>query len=207
MGLYELSCQISEEAKRLRAELEDLRLLKSTQTLTQPTKSIESTLGRVEGRLIEVHENTNKLMERIPDNLMDLLGEIRTLVLERIESLKMAPTQSNQSRRLDSAVWLKESLGRLTCQERRLFQICFSSGLLSYRELSEQLDITPTSAKNIVNRLFKDNNKRKLFQKKHHHGIARIEVPEAVKERILRGNSKTYSSYDEHRQPKAKISS
>ena len=78
----------------------------------------------------------------------------------------------------------------LTPQEQRLFQACFQSGLITYKELAEHLDVTPTSAKNIVNRVFQSAQKRGLFRKEHVHGIARVGIKETIEREILNGRHK-----------------
>ena len=54
-----------------------------------------------------------------------------------------------------------------------------------------RLDITPISAKNIVNRLFQDADKRTLFRKTHIRGVAKVGVTEAVEQTILHKSQKT----------------
>lgn len=73
----------------------------------------------------------------------------------------------------------------LTPQERRVFQVCFQSGLLSYRDIAGHLDITPTAAKNLVNRIFQSGVKRSLFAKEYQHGVVRVGVQSGIQERIL----------------------
>jgi hypothetical protein len=63
--------------------------------------------------------------------------------------------------------------------------VCFQSGLLSYRDIAGHLDITPTAAKNLVNRVFRAANKRPLFVKRYEHGAVRVGVQPGIQERIL----------------------
>lgn len=69
----------------------------------------------------------------------------------------------------------------LTPQERRVFQLCLQSGFLSYRDIASHLDITPTAAKNLVNRIFLSDRKRPLFAKECKHGTVRVGVHAAVR--------------------------
>ena len=192
MELDELSRRVAEEARALQKEIENLLLPKDA---CYATGSIESTLSRIEERLIKVHDHTGILVERVPENLSSLLLEIKGAVLERIDSLKRESPGSKGSTESDKSGQAKgdsfrNALLKLTPQERKLFQICFQSGLITYKELGQRLDITSTSAKNIVNRLFKNNAKRRLFSKRHIHGIARVGIDEAVQKRILSGQEK-----------------
>ena len=202
MELVELSHRITEEARRLEAEIESLRLAFDMYDPSSSTESIESALSRIEERLIEVHGHTGKLVERVPENLTPILAELREAVLVRIDSWKNTATgankstQSNESNRSAGAGgdWFGEALNNLTPQEKRLFQVCFEYGLVTYRELAGRLGITPTSAKNIVNRLFQNTGKRALFRKECTHGIAKVAVDETVQRQILKGRQKDSSA-------------
>jgi len=68
--------------------------------------------------------------------------------------------------------------------------VCFQSGLLSYRDIAGHLDITPTAAKNLVNRVFQATHKRTLFVKRYEHGAVRVGVQPDLQRRIL-GGAKT----------------
>ena len=146
MELSELSEGIVDEARRLQAEIESLRYIVDSydpSTSTESIESIESTLNRIEGRLTEVHSHTGKLIERVPENLLPILAELKEAVLVRIDSLKNAAiassgsTQSNESNRSAEIEgdWPGEALSNLTPQEKKLFQACFECGLVTYKEL------------------------------------------------------------------------
>ena len=198
MELAELSHHIAEEARQLQVEIESLRLVFDMYGPCGPTESIKSTLSRIEGRLIEVHGHTGKLVERVPENLTPILAELREAVLVRIDSWKSHTTRSNRSTQSNESNmsagtggdWLREALDNLTPQEKRLFQVCFECGLVTYRELADRLGINPTSAKNIVNRLFQNTDKRALFRKECTHGVAKVAVDETVQRQILKRRQK-----------------
>lgn len=198
MELSELSRRIAEEARRLEAEMASLHLVFDMYDPNSSTESIESTLSRIEERLIEVHGHTGKLIERVPQNLSSILADLRETILLRIDSLKPTATGSNRSTESNESNgsgkrgdnWLGEAISDLTPQEKRLFQVCFECGLITYKELASRLGITPTSAKNTVNRLFQSENKRALFRKECTHGIAKVGVDETVQRQILKGRQK-----------------
>jgi hypothetical protein len=75
----------------------------------------------------------------------------------------------------------------LTPQERRVFQLCFQSGFLTYDEIAERLEITAGAAKNLVNRIFLSDRKRPLFSKEYQHGSARVGIGPGLERRILAG--------------------
>ena len=195
MELGELSRWIAKEAKRIQAELKSLPSSMNEDGSSKSTQSTESTLSRIEERLKGVHMDTGMLLERIPGYLFVLLSELKQSILERVDSLRSESTESNRSRKSNissqtKSDWLREAMKSLTPQEQRLFQACFQSGLITYKELAKHLDVTPTSAKNIVNRLFQSAEKRGLFRKQRVRGIARVGITEAIEQDILRGRPK-----------------
>ena len=70
MELEELGRYIAAEARKIQADLTSTNNQSGTDISTQ---SIASTLSRIEDRLIEVHDNTYTLVERVPENLKPLL--------------------------------------------------------------------------------------------------------------------------------------
>ena len=189
MELEELSRQIAKETRQLQAEIEYLRLPTHT---SRPTGSTESFLSRIEDRLIQVQGDTGTLVQRVPENLSLLLGELKEVVLERIDSLKQAPTGSNESTEsVESKGNLhNEFLQKLTPREQTLLKACFESGLITYKEVAARLGITPTSAKNIVNRIFQSTDKRRFFRKMRVGGVAKIGIDKAIEKRILSGKER-----------------
>jgi len=192
MEIEELAAWLKKENEQIQADLECLCL--STES-NESTESIESALSRIEKQLTEVHGHTGTLIERVPENLAVLLAEVKESVLARIDSLKQQPTESTESMQSNKSVqnkddWGAELLSRLTPQERNLFKACFGGGLITYRELAARLNINPISAKNIVNQLFQNPNKRRLFRKEHIRGIAKVGVNETVEQKILHKKGK-----------------
>jgi DNA-binding Lrp family transcriptional regulator len=196
--LEELSRQVAKEARRLQTEMENFNFsdaLQRSNRSNESTRSVESALSRIEERLEKVHGHTGELVNRVPENLCLLLAEIKEAVLDRIDSLKQASTKSNESNQSIESVrrkgdWRIELFRKLTPREQSLFRSCFGSGLITYKELAKRLDISPISAKNIVNRLFQDGDKRRLFRKTHVRGVTRVGVTEAVEQKILHSDRK-----------------
>ena len=131
---------------------------------------------------------TRILVRRIPDDLGLLLDQLKCSLLERLEDISSMspPPQSPPSGRatpvVDSVYAVINALSR---QERQIFQLCFNTGFLSYRELASHLDITPGSAKNLVNRMFQSDRKRPLFTKKYRHGAVRVGIRSELDKKIL----------------------
>ena len=49
------------------------------------------------------------------------------------------------------------------------------------------LQITPTAAKNLVNRIFQSEQKRPLFDKQYQHGVVSVGLQAEIQQRILAG--------------------
>jgi DNA-binding CsgD family transcriptional regulator len=93
-----------------------------------------------------------------------------------------APNHANDSPQSSGA-----AMRLLTPQERRVFQLCFQSGFLTYDEIAKYLDITAVAAKNLVNRIFQSDRKRSLFSKEYKHGSARVGIHSGLEKKILTG--------------------
>ena len=78
----------------------------------------------------------------------------------------------------------------LTARERRIFQLCFQMGFLSYREIGAHLNVTRDAAKNLVGRILGSDRKAPLFTKKYTRQTAHIGIHPDVEKHILRGRTK-----------------
>ena len=162
----------------------------------ESTDAVAQRLVRIESKVSDIHGHTSELIRRVPGDLGPVLAELKEVLITRLESLLEA-TQSHgsaDSRHVaaaNQATHSAQSAGAvvpsLTPQERKVFQMCFRSGFLSYRDIASQLDITSTAAKNLVNRIFLSDRKRSLFTKQYHHGAVRVGLQPAVQGRILAG--------------------
>jgi DNA-binding CsgD family transcriptional regulator len=192
-----LARELARLAWQLERDAEDL-----LDQATQPNRSVESTdaiahrLIRIEGKVSDIHGHTSELIRRVPGDLGPVLAELKQVLITSLESLSEANHShgSVDSRRVvatDQATHSAQSAGAaapsLTPQERKVFQMCFRSGFLSYQDIASQLDITATAAKNLVNRIFQSDRKRSLFTKQYQHGAVRVGLQPAVQGRILVG--------------------
>ena len=152
---------------------------------------VAASLGRIEARLGTVHEHTSELLRRVPADLNAAIADLRQALLLRLDEATRAngsaesQDQPEATRATGATHSPQAAIRALTPQERRVFQVCFQSGLLSYRDIAGHLDITPTAAKNLVNRVFQAAHKRPLFVKRYEHGAVRVGVQPAFQERIL----------------------
>jgi DNA-binding CsgD family transcriptional regulator len=196
--MEDLAREVARLAWRLEWEVESVqtRVAQSKEPV-ESNDSVGETLGRIEQRLSAVHGHTSELVERVPKNLVAVLDELKHALILRLDEATQAtrsavsvtahgndsPTGATHSvRSPDSAI------ASLTAQERKVFQLCFQTGFLSYRDIATQLDITPTAAKNLVNRIFLSERKRPLFAKQVQHGAVRVGLQPELQKRILRGD-------------------
>jgi len=183
--------EIARAARKLQRDVEGLRLEPARSNgLAESTGSAER-MRRIEERLEAIQGDTGELIRRVPGNLGALLAEMKRLLLLRLtESLppnesvdsRKAADDSNQTTLAPSAI-----VKSLTRQEQRVFELCFQSGFLSYREIAKHLDITPSAAKNLVNRMLQSERKRPLFAKRYKHGAASVGIRPDLEDRILKG--------------------
>jgi len=154
-------------------------------------QSTETALARIETRLVTVHEHTSELLRRVPVELDKAIADLRQALLVRLDEATRAngsaesQDQPGATRATEANQSPQAAIRALTPQERRVFQVCFQSGLLSYRDFAGHLDITPTAAKNLVNRVFQSANKHPLFVKRYEYGSVRVGVQPGIQERIL----------------------
>ncbi|MDP2897842.1 MAG: sigma factor-like helix-turn-helix DNA-binding protein [bacterium] len=189
--------EVARLALQVQIDIADLR-----NNWSQSNESVESVsstvdiLSRIERKLGDVHGDTRELIRRVPEDLGSILAELRRALLIRLAEV----VEENQSNHSDdkgekddtngSNQSLSTTVKSLTPQERRVFQLCFQSGFLTYGEIAAHLDITPSAAKNLVNRMLQSDRKRPLFSKQYRHGTARVGIQPDFEKRILAGNSR-----------------
>ena len=164
---------------------EELRNMPS-ETAAIYNQSLENSTRDVLRRLDELPEKiTGSLKEMIAISKQEILAE-----LVRISS----PYNAHHSHDSDSAQILKpvqEITKGLTGKQRKLLAILLDSGFLSYAEIGEKLGITHESAKNLVNRLLKDEEKARLFSKQGTDRGVIVGVSNEVQDEILEKKYRT----------------
>ena len=199
-----LSRELARLAWQLQRDSEELRAWANGATESiESDQSVAEVLDRIEHKLTAVHDHTSTLIERVPANLNDLLAELKQTLILRLDEVIQATRSVESNQSIDavksgdcefsrhSALRNQSSLAgvkSLTPQERRVFQLCFQTGFLSYRDIASHLDITPTAAKNLVNRIFQSDRKRPLFTKHFEHGAVRVGLPSELQRQILAGS-------------------
>jgi DNA-binding CsgD family transcriptional regulator len=197
-GIMEhLARELARLAWQLQRDAEDIRgWANEANRSGESDESVESALGRIEARLGTVHGQTSELIRRVPSDLGQVLADLKNVLLVRLGEFAAANQSIESSGSVLSCVGnqpnhLRQSPASaamlLTPQERRIFQLCFQSGFLSYHDIATHLDITPTAAKNLVNRMFQSDQKRILFAKQQEHGTVRVGIQPEVKGRMFGG--------------------
>ena len=189
MELDELSHQAQELARQVQEDLQPAQACVSEGPVPFSSPPLQAVLDRIERHLIAVSGNMDTLIRRFSHDLVPLLYGIREASVGRLVAPNAGPVAPNApqipGRSPAGRMDLKEVIEALTPQERRVFQTCFQSGFLTYKEIARHLDTSATTAKNIVNRLFRDLDKQRLFQKKQSHGISRVALHPEVEKEIL----------------------
>ena len=193
--MEQLAREITYLARELRRDLEGL--FGPPNRANGSNQSTLDALARIEERVGAIHGHTAELIRRVPKDLGVALVELLQAMLARLDEAAEAnePAQSadsplsgvaNHPNRPNQSAG--SALKSLSPQERRVFQLCFRSGFLSYRDIAEHLDITPTATKNLINRIFLSEGKRQLFSKQYEHGAAKVGVQPQLQGQILTGS-------------------
>jgi len=144
------------------------------------------------------HDVLSKL-DALPEKIVGPLGEIidvskREVLAELVRiSSRHGAHDSHDSggaqRQIEKPI--HEITEELTGKQKRLLAVLLDSGFLSYAEIGEKLGITHESAKNLVNRLLKDTEKRRLFSKQETDQGIKVGVSSEVQDEILQKKYRT----------------
>lgn len=187
--------EIAHLAQEIQRDLEDLRREPLGSNESIDSVSSAEAIERIERKLDLVREDTGELVERVPKDLGRMLTELKQSMLTRLETAAQSNgsigslSPGRKSVLNHSHQSIAAMVKSLTPQERHVFQLCFQSGFLTYREIADHLDITAGAAKNLVNRIFQSDEKRPLFAKQYTHGSARVGLRPGMKEGILSGGA------------------
>ena len=172
---------VNDSLIRIREELQKI----PSKTMAISHQSLEKSNRDVLRKLDELPDKiTGPLKEMITISKQEILAE-----LVRISSHYKA----HHSHDSDSAQILpiQEITKGLTGKQRKLLAILLDSGFLSYAEIGEKLGITHESAKNLVNRLLKDEEKVRLFSKQETDRGVIVGVSNEVQDEVLEKKYRT----------------
>jgi DNA-binding MarR family transcriptional regulator len=178
---------INDSVIQIRTELEKIPSL----TLAAVNQSFED----------RTHEMLTKL-DGLPEKIIGPLGEIISLSkrevlaeLVRISSHYSAHDSHHSHDSIGAQPQIKTSIqvitSELTGKQKRLLAILLDSGFLSYSEIGGKLGITHESAKNLVNRLLKDEEKARIFSKQETDRGIVVGVSSEVQDEILKKKYRT----------------
>ena len=144
------------------------------------------------------HEVLSKL-DALPEKIIGPLREIIDLwkrevlaELVRIGSRYSAyDSHDSGSANAQTEKPIQDITKELTGKQKRLLSVLLGLGFLSYAEIGEKLGITHESAKNLVNRLLKDTDKRRLFSKQETDEGIKVGVSGDVQDEVLKRKYRT----------------
>jgi len=166
---------IREELRKIPSETAEIYI----QSLENSNRDVVRKLDELPGRI------TGPLKEMLAISKQEILAE-----LVRISS-DYSAHHSHDSGSAQIPKPVQEITEGLTGKQRKLLGILLDSGFLSYAEIGEKLGITHESAKNLVNRLLKDEEKARLFSKQETDRGVIVGVSSAVQDEILEKKYRT----------------
>lgn len=142
-------------------------------------EELKEQLDRMEGRIdkadVSVEEVTKPIISEIrqhdtnEQNRLNRLHSVVTAskdtILERLSELGQNWSRLETTKSDQSVSMAKKLFDKLTPKEKVLFNVLIGTGALSYEEIADKLGITPITTKNMINTLFKNKEKRELFEK------------------------------------------
>jgi DNA-binding CsgD family transcriptional regulator len=168
---------ISDSVIQIRTELEKIPSL----TAAAINQSFED----------KMYQTVSKL-DALPERIIGPLGEIISLSKREVlaELVRISSHyDAHHSHDSDSAQIqrpIQEITKDLTGKQRTLLAILLDSGFISYAEIGEKLGIAHESAKNLVNRLLKDEQKARIFSKQETDRGVLVGVSSEVQDEIMK---------------------
>jgi predicted DNA-binding protein YlxM (UPF0122 family) len=147
-------------------------------------------------------EGTNEVLSKLdnlPERIVRPLGEIidlskREILAELVRvSSHYDAHHSHDSISAQGQIEtpIQKITKELTGKQKRLLAILLDSGFLSYAEIGEKLGIAHESAKNLVNRVLKDEEKARIFSKQETDRGIIVGVSSEVQDEILKKKYRT----------------
>ena len=189
----EPAVSISTDRELVKQWIQDIdhTLLTVNQELQKTSSETTAILAKsLQDRTNEVLSKLDDLPERIISPLREIVDLSKQEILNelvRISSNYGAhDSHGSPSAKREIETPIQEIPNSLTGKQRKLLAILLDSGFLSYAEIGEKIGITHESAKNLVNRLLKDDEKARLFSKQEANGKIIVGVSSEVQDEILK---------------------
>jgi hypothetical protein len=164
---------------------EELRMMPS-QTAARYSQSLENIN---QGLLRKLDEMPDKITESVKGMIAISKQEILAELVRISSSYDAHRSHSSGDARTIRPI--QEITNGLTGKQRKLLAILLDSGFLSYAEIGEKLGISHESAKNLVNRLLKDEEKARLLSKQETDRGIIVCVSTEVQDEILEKKYRT----------------
>jgi hypothetical protein len=186
--------------ERTQLEVSDRELVKRwVKNINDSVVQIRTEMQKInEGFEDRTHDVLSEL-DALPEKIIGPLGEIIDLSKREVlaELVRVSSRDSAHDSHDSGGVQMRaerpiqEITKGLTGKQKRLLAILMDSGFLSYAEIGEKLGITHESAKNLVNRLLKDQDKGRLFSKRETDQGIKVSVSGETQDEILKKKYRT----------------
>jgi DNA-binding CsgD family transcriptional regulator len=158
-----------------------------------PSETVAVINESTERRNQEFLRKLDDLPDKIAGPLKEMIGISKQEILAELVRIS-SHYDAHHSHDSDSAHIqrpIQEVTKGLTGKQRALLAILLDSGFLSYAEIGEKLGIAHESAKNLVNRLLKDEEKARIFSKQETDRGIMVGVSSEVQDEILKKKYRT----------------
>jgi DNA-binding CsgD family transcriptional regulator len=158
-----------------------------------PSETVAIINEGAERRNQEVLGKLDDLPDKITGPLKEIIGISKQEILAELVRIS-SHYDAHHSHDSDNAQTqrpIHEITKGLTGKQRKLLAILLDSGFLSYTEIGEKLGTTHESAKNLVNRLLKDEEKARIFSKQETDRGIIVGVSSGVQDEILKKKYRT----------------
>ena len=175
------------------------------QSVNDSLMSIREELRKISSEISAIYnqslKNSNqdvlRKLDELPDKITGPLKDMITLSKQEIltELVRISSyydvhhSHDSVSAQIEKPI--QEITKGLTGKQRQLMAALLDSGFLSYAEIGEKLGITHESAKNLVNRLLKDEEKARLFSKQETDRGVIVGVSSEAQDEILEKKYRT----------------
>jgi predicted DNA-binding protein YlxM (UPF0122 family) len=168
-----------------------LRIGEELRTISSETvASINESADR---RNQDVIRKLDDLPDKIAAPLKEMIGISKQEILAELVriSSRYGADDSHDSNSAHIQKPIQDITKGLTGKQRTLLAILLDSGFLSYAEIGEKLGIAHESAKNLVNRLLKHEEKARIFSKQETEKGIVVGVSSEVQDEILKKKYRT----------------
>jgi DNA-binding CsgD family transcriptional regulator len=158
-----------------------------------PSETVAVMNESSERRNQELLRKFDDLPDKIAGPLREMIGISKQEILAELVRIS-SHYDAHHSHDSDSAQIqrpIQEITKELTGKQKALLAVLLDSGFLSYAEIGGKLGIAHESAKNLVNRLLKDEEKARIFSKQETDQGIKVGASSEVQDEVLRRKYRT----------------